>query len=396
MSITEEKRKEIDHKLKQYGINHGFVVLDEYINAKTHIKCECIKHHHVFYKTSNNLMRSKGCPVCINNEWTARMNKRLDCVWDTHPDIAKHLKNAQDGYMYSHGSGKEFIFICPICGNEILSTMNYATTRGLICKVCSNGKSYPNKIMYNLLTQLDIDFISEYSDDWTNGKIYDFYFCANGQKYIIEMDGAFHYNTALSSYTLQKDIDDYKDSLAEQQNICLIRIDCNYPDVNHRFEYIRNNILNSKLSSIFDLSIINFNDCDYYANLPVTIILSNAWNNGIRTLEDLSKLIGYNKDATSILLKRASDFKLITESRDNIHTILCNNGYKISREKQIFIKLSSGKPVRIIQTNEIFSSPAEAKRRYPELKGIYDNLYGKIHYAGEINGQKISVEYLST
>lgn len=396
MSISENKRKQIDSELKQYGFDHGFILLDDYTNARTKIKCECIKNHHIFYKEPTNLKRAKGCPDCIRDEWEIRMNKKLPCVYDTHPDIAKCLKNQEDGYIYSHGSGKEFTFICPVCGNEIVATMNYATTQGLSCGVCGGGKSYPNKIMYILLTQLGVSFIDEYSDDWTDGKYYDFYFCLGDRKYIVEMDGQFHYNDVFSSLGSQKSIDDYKDYLAKSQNICLIRIDCNYPNIKNRYDYIRTNILNSKLSEIFDLSAVNFKECDFYARMPMVKVLADFWNKNIRTLESLSELAGCNKDLASTLLKKASDFGLINESRDDVHTILCQNGYKIAKEKQISIKLTKGRPIKIIQTNEVFRSPAEAKRQYPELKSIYDNLKGTVHYAGEIDGQKICVKYIST
>lgn len=394
MSITEKRRKEIEQQLIQYGLNHGFKVLDEYVNARTKMKCECIKHGHIFYKDSQNLKRAKDCPVCVENEWACRMNKNLPCVYDTHPDIAKCLKNQNEGYQYSHGSGKEFIFICPVCGSEIKTTMNYATTNGLSCKVCGDGKSYPNKLMYNMLTQLNIDFISEYHDDWTDGKFYDFYFCIDDRIYIVEMDGSFHYDEIYNSLEMQKKTDNYKDSLASEKGINLIRIDCNYTSIYKRFEYIKNNIINSPLSNIFDLSEVDFRKCDIYANMPIIKILSNAWNEGVRTLEELSILSGCHKDKVSAILKKSSDLGLIEESKDEIHSILCRNGYEIAKEKQKAIKTSKGRPVKILQTGEIFHSPAEAKRHYPGLKAIYDNLKETVHYAGEIDGQKVKVVYI--
>ena len=109
------------------------------------------------------------------------------------------LVNPDDGYIYGQFSNIKVSFKCPICGRVngekyISSVSKY----GLSCKFCSDGISYPNRLMASLLSELKIDYDSECYFDWckfpdyndlskyTYGK-YDF--VIETQKIIIEMDG---------------------------------------------------------------------------------------------------------------------------------------------------------------------------------------------------------------
>ena len=62
-----------------------------------------------------------------------------------------------------------------------------------------------------------------------------------------------------------KEIDDWKDKQAELHNLKVIRIDCNYDDVSNRFQFIKNNIINSELSNLFDLSIIDWQKANMFS-----------------------------------------------------------------------------------------------------------------------------------
>lgn len=71
------------------------------------------------------------------------------------------------------------------------------------------------------------------------------------------MDGGFHYlDNKLGD--LNREHDKEKDRLAKENNVIMIRIDCQESEKN----YIRHNIENSLLSKVFDLSKINWDLCD--------------------------------------------------------------------------------------------------------------------------------------
>jgi very-short-patch-repair endonuclease len=92
-------------------------------------------------------------------------------------------------------------------------------------------------------------------------------FVLNNHNKIIETDGGWHNTDNNKSGQTKEDskfIDTEKDRLAEEHNIEVIRIDCNYGSLD-RLEYVKQNILNNKqLNQIFDLSKIDWNKAEEF------------------------------------------------------------------------------------------------------------------------------------
>lgn len=241
----------------------------EYSNGRSSkgylIKClDCLNSFRV---SEANLDRGDGCPYCTNHKITVGEND----IGTTRPDLIKMLKNKEDAYKYTQFSNQQIEFICPQCGEYLGQKTIFNVTRsGISCPKCSNGISYPNRLMYNLLSILQVDFTTEVVFDWcvfpnyynemelSSGR-YDFVIDAD--KIIIEMDGGFGHGNdphPLSSYTKEELIyrDKMKDRLAMEHGYKVIRIDCNYK-TNNRFSYCMNNIFNSDLSNIYNLSIVD-------------------------------------------------------------------------------------------------------------------------------------------
>ena len=123
---------------------------------------------------------------------------------------------------------------CPDCHNERKMNPWYFVKYGFTCPKCGDGFPYPEKFVYGLLKQLNIDFEYQKKFNWCkyelNGKqtfgIYDFYL----QKYnlIIETDGALGHGrqNKITGQTAEesKRIDDIKDQLAKKHNIETIRL----------------------------------------------------------------------------------------------------------------------------------------------------------------------------
>jgi len=118
--------------------------------------------------------------------------------------------------------------------------------------------------MYNLLEQLNIEFESEYKPKWISPRKYDFY--TPTYNTIIEMDGGLGHGYKTHSKDNKtvletKQIDIYKDKLALEHKIEVIRINCLISNIS----YIKNNIINSSLMKIFDLAQIDWNRCEEFA-----------------------------------------------------------------------------------------------------------------------------------
>lgn len=274
---NEEFIKRVDPESK------GFKILGNYVNSETKIEVQC-QFGHIWSPIPRNLMHhNSGCPYCAGKKaWVGETD-----LWATRPDVARMLKNPNDGYKYTKGSNKKVDFICPDCGAINNKAIDVVCWYGFSCRRCSDGISYPNKFGRAVLDQLCVnEFQCEYQPNWAKPYFYDNYFEHNGKKYILEMDGYFHYQESnYSNYSLevQKKVDSIKDNLAMDNGIEMIRIDCCKSDC----EYIKNNILNSKLNEIFDLSRIDWKLCDAKAQKNLIQEVCNLYNNGIHDLNDI-------------------------------------------------------------------------------------------------------------
>lgn len=206
----------------------------------------------------SNLLRGSGCSCCCIP--SKIIVKGINDILTLYPDMIKYFINIEDSYKYTFGSSEKTLFKCPDCGSNVKMIINKVITRGISCKACGDGISYPNKFMFNMLEQLNIDFINEYSPEWIGDKRYDFYIPS--MNLIIEMDGGLGhgnkvYNNEIRTIKETENIDQLKDEYANNNNINIIRIDCYYEDLTTRFNYIIKSVIN-KLINVFDLSKINW------------------------------------------------------------------------------------------------------------------------------------------
>lgn len=227
--------------------------------------------------------------------------------------------------------------------------------------------------MKNILNQLEIDYISEYSPEWIKPKRYDFYIPK--LNVIIEMDGAFHYiERQKSNLTLDevKNMDNYKESIALQHGIKVIRIDCNYYGLSKRQSYISNNILTSELSQLINLNDIDFDEANIYASAPSFKRICELWDNGNHDLNDIALQLDIDYSTVSRCLKYGEEIGI------------CQYVFEEQKEKhrKISAKIGedSGQPVLCNETNEIFSSIAKASRFYN--CNLYKYFYKEQEYCG--------------
>ena len=284
------------------SVNSNIQVLGEYVNENTKIKFGC-QFGHTWYTSPYNIMnKHSGCPYCSGKIVDVGRND----LWTVRPDIAQSLENKEDGYKYSSGSSKEVYFICPDCGNRIKKSICSACIYGLACKKCSDGISYPNKFGRAFLDQLPIDkYETEYSPKWALGYSYDNYFEYSGHKYILEMDGGLHYNEKIIFSTTieeRKYRDTIKDELAKQNGIDVIRIDCCESDC----DYIKTNIINSKLSDIFKLSNIDWRQCDRISQTGLVRRVCDLYNSGICDIIQLKNIFHLNRNTVAKYLKKGA------------------------------------------------------------------------------------------
>ena len=230
----------------------------------------------------------------INGKLGGALRKTVS-FW--RPDLVEYFVNKKDADTHSVGSNKEVLLRCPICGYIKSQTVNELSHNGFHCNHCDDGFSYPSKLMFSVLSQIGIDFIPELSKktvgfEWLERYKFDFYFCKNNKKYVVEMDGGFHYRDRFGQLSDTRKRDLIKDNLAYAHNISVIRIDCNY-DGYDKFEYIKNNILNSSLYDILELCNydISWEACHQFCINSLLKCACDYWNAGMQSSQEIAEVL---------------------------------------------------------------------------------------------------------
>lgn len=250
----------------------------------------CLRDHYEYEVLEKDLRRRRGCPICAHTKAIPGVND----ISTTDPEFAKWVVHNEDKILYTRNTNKKILLKCPVCGREFMGIPN--RYKGIPSCICNDHVSYPEKIMSSVLSQLKINYIHQLNQShfkWCKQYKYDFYFEYHSQQYIIEMDGSFHYidnyknNMSVEESTK---IDRLKDSLAENNNCKIIRINSNYNNIKTRHDFIKTNILNSDLAQIFDLSIIDWEECEKYALTSLVKTVNDLWNQGLSKTEIYHKV----------------------------------------------------------------------------------------------------------
>lgn len=330
-----------------------------------------------FKITPHSFKQGRRCPFCANRKVYIGVND----LATVRPDMIKYLYNKEDRFLH-YGSGKVILWMCPDCGEVFSRSISDMCKRGFSCPRCGDGISYPNKFMFNILLQVkDLDFLErEYRPEWckytyknkeTFGR-YDIYFGYKNKRYIIELDGGLGHGNRTIGQTIEEtlDIDKIKDELAKKHNIEVIRIDCDYAP-NDRFTFIKDKIINSELSDIIELDLIDFNKADLDSFESYVIQAGKCWNKGM-TISEISKTLNIYSDTITKYLERCNKYGLCdynkeeSKNRGTAHEIYC------------------------LTTGEIFDSITEASKKYNiQASCISKCCRGKQAYSGIYNEEKM-------
>ena len=289
--------------------SNGHKALTIYKGSEKDIEIDYGCNHENETTFPRHYLKSRKCKYCKNGGNIIKVAVGENDIATTHPQVVKYFYNQEDSQKYSYGSEKSVDFICPDCKliqpKKVASIINL----GLRCKRCGDTISFPQKIMNNILFQLKennvlSDFETEYKPKWAKGP-YDNKFEIDGQIYIIENHGKQHYEESARGRSLKEeqknDQDKYRDAL---ENGILEK---NYIVIDAReseFEYIKNSIMKSRLSELFDLNMIDWYDCLEKSLVSLVKIACDLYTKENLTVPQISKKLKIGKTTVRRYLRK--------------------------------------------------------------------------------------------
>lgn len=328
-------------------------------------------------KLESELKRGIGCPVC--GIISKKVIKGINDIGTLRPDLASYFVNDDDKYKYSICSGKKVLMRCPICNMTKMYPISDLNQYGELKCICGDGSSYPNKFMFNTLCQLDIDFVTEYTPKWANGKRYDFY--VPSKNLIIEMDGSFHYvDNDMSGQTKEESrlVDDWKEFVAKENGLVVVRIDCAYFN-NDRFKYVRNNIItNKELNKHINLSNVIWEDADRFALSNRVKEICDLWSSGkFNTTSEISIQAKISQSAVQKYLKKGSELGWCDydPKREAIKSNLLNAK---NRRKSVDVYKNGAYIMRFCGIRPLIAKSKDILGVHIPSSGVYSCLKGEI------------------
>lgn len=321
--------EEFLENLKKYGIED--IPLEEYKGKDKRILFQCHNNpNHLFYAAPYVIYKSKApCPYCAHREVFVGETD----MWTTNPEMAMMLNNPDDGYKYFAGGSQEVDWICPNCGCIVAQRINQVRMFGLSCKNCSDGMSFAEKFLYSMFKQFECDFVYNKSTEWSDGKLYDFYIPS--MNLIVEAHGIQHYEESFRLFSRKSrsvkeehDNDIYKEYLALEHGIeNYIQLDCRYSTL----DYIKNSILDSKLNILFDLSVVDWEECLRFTMVSTTTMCCNLWNSGMKNTNKIADKLSLNIVSVIAKLKQCADAGMCDykPNYEKCKSVMCNETKKI-------------------------------------------------------------------
>lgn len=317
----------------------------------------------------SNFTKGKGCSYCKGQY---KLHYK-DSLAYKYPQIAKMIAikendlTFEDCYSIACYSNEKFYFKCLEC--ETISDRQLALysiiKRGYPCRICGDGISMPNKIAYNILTQLNINFKSEYSPYYfKNNQHTDFLLIDYNM--ILEMDGCFGNHT--------KEYDYWRDFLnMKYGGYKTIRIDLTDKDIyrNDTLNYIKEQILNSELSNIFNLSDIDWKLVWEQCQKSKCVETWELWNNDFG-IEEISRITRLSRHTVREYLKRGNECE---KCKYTIEESIKRGAIKRSSKNH-----HSSTKVICITTKKIFNTITEA--------GYFYNIKSSNHIGSCCNGRR--------
>lgn len=310
ITVLEQKRNSIGHKTYKYKCNKcGF-------NGNMNYYSKQVKKEELWIEETT-LYSGVGCSCCCVPSQI--VVEGINDLNTTNEDIIPHLVNKEDSFKYTRSSGNKIELRCQDCGATRLMGINKFCTSGFSCKVCSDGLPFTEKVVINVLKQLEVEFIPQYSQKncgWIKDRRkYDFYLPNTNT--IIEVHGGQHYSEGFcrgfsSARTLEEEqMNDIEKKLLAINNGVT---EDNYIVIDARkstVDFIRESIVNSTLCLKYDLLSIDWNLVNEESQKSIVKKVCEYWNITTpmtRKLEYVGSKFDISKNTVINYLKKGNKF----------------------------------------------------------------------------------------
>lgn len=295
---------------------NGHTLLSTYINAKDKVLIDFNCGHEPNNLTANSYLNGARCPICSGKKILPYVND----VYTLRKDLLKYFINEEDAIGMCCSNREKRMYQCPCCKTPRLNTLGNIDCFGFSCYECKDGISYPEKMMYKILSIVNEPYEMHKYFEWCKFELDDkehyhygiYDFVLKNKKVIIEMDGKFHetdnYMNKKMTKEFSQQIDKIKDDLALKHGYRVIRINCCYKNIIYRFNYIKENII-EKLGTIIDLSNIDWNELEKDITKPFINDICELWNEGKSAIQ-ISEETKINKTSVIEYLKIGNSLQL--------------------------------------------------------------------------------------
>lgn len=310
--------EEFRENVKKYGNAPDIEILEfDKVNSPCKIYCKICNKEFIIPR-ANRLYKYRCCPDCrIEGNFTNYGTKQT--IHECNRYMFDMLLNKEDGFKYCQTSAYNLEWVCPFCGNIIKARCSNVYYRGLSCKYCGDGISYPNKFVGNLLLQLGVDFIPEKTFGWSkfeDRKYYRYDFYVESKNMIIEVMGEQHYpenHSSFGDYDSIHIIDVCKEKLAFKNNISFyLKIDARESEL----KFMKHSCI-SELSGFYNLDKINWKEIEKMSRSSLLIDCKNEFNNEKSfTTQDIADKFGIDRETVVKYLKRATILGLCNYTKE--------------------------------------------------------------------------------
>ena len=152
-----------------------------------------------------------------------------------------------------------------------------------------------------------------------------------------------------------KSIELAKDKAAQNKGISVIRIDSKLS----KLAYIKENITNSMLSELLDLTCIDWIECDSFASASRIKEACDLWNNGVKSTIKIASIMGVERTSVCYQLKKGKDLGLCDYDVAQVKT-----------QKGIISGKQKAKKVLFIELNKTFESVVYLSSVSEEICGV--------------------------